>query len=424
MEQTKELLDNVKSVIDNSVETIKQDNTSIKSELETIKTNYKELENRINDSVKNTSIQVKEFDIKNNEAGIREGLSKFILQGLKSYKDFNSDTFIKSFEVNKADSFSNRFAYEFALKNLTATTFSGGGLLIQPQMYNEVLPYLFVKGLNDVIRRKGNVVDMQRGTLDIVIDTYEGQDASFVAPNTAGQLANMAGFSNLTLTEKILKTNILFDNNLIDNAGINTVAFIERKATTKYNLYKDNVILYGQGVASGIKGLVNQYDSALDFAIAGSTLANVRADLVKAKSRIDGALFQNMDLSRCAFIMHSRVKYFIETLATTDGYVSELAQEIIQRGTLSGVEVVVTNLIPTNLSGANTEILFVDFTDIFYGISAPMTMEFTRNDVYTTNAGTTVYGKDTEQSVLRISEKFDLLMARPKAMLKITGVTY
>lgn len=424
MEQTNEVVNAVKSAVTNSIEPLNLELQAVKSELDVMKTNYTNLESRITENVKNSRLEVKEFDMKGNEAGIREGLSKFILQGLKSYKDYNPATFIKSFEDKKADSYSNRFAYEFAQKNLSQTSYSGGGLFIQPQIYQEVLPYLFVKGLNDVIRRKGNVVDMKRGTLNIVVDTYVGEDASFVAPNTAGQLAEMAGWTNLVLAEKILKTNIVFDNNLIDNADINTVQYIERKTTTKYNLFKDNVILYGQGVSNGIKGLTNQYSSANDFAIGGTTLSLVRADLVKAKSRIDTALSQNMDLSRCAFVMNSRVKYYIETLATVDGYVSELAQEIMRSGTLAGVEVVVTNLIPTNLSGSNTEILFIDFSDIFYGISEPMSMEFARNDAYTNNSGSVIYGKDTEQSILRISEKFDLLMARPTAMLKITGVTY
>ena len=310
MEQTNEVVNAIKSAVTNSIEPLNNELTAIKSELDVMKTNYNDLENRITENVKNSKLEVKEFDMKSNESGIREGLSKFILQGLKSYKDYNPSTFIKSFEDKKADSYSNRFAYEFAQKNLSQTSYSGGGLFIQPQIYQEVLPYLFVKGLNDVIRRKGNVVDMKRGTLNIVVDTYVGEDASFVAPNTAGQLAEMAGWTNLVLAEKILKTNIVFDNNLIDNADINTVQYIERKTTTKYNLFKDNVILYGQGVSNGIKGLTNQYSSANDFAIGGTTLSLVRADLVKAKSRIDTALSQNMDLSRCAFVMNSRVKYY------------------------------------------------------------------------------------------------------------------
>lgn len=417
--ENNQIYDAVKTAV---VESVTPEVTAIKSELETLKTNYNGLEKRIEESVK-SKIEVKNFDIKGTPEEYKSALSLVITNGLKNYRD--KDAFVKSMESDMADSFVKRFAHEFTQKNLSSTTLQDGGILIQPTMYSEILPYLFEKGLMEVIRRKANVVDMPAGTLNIPKDTQAPADPTFYAPNTQATLSTVSKFDLLTLVKKDLKYNILFDNELIDNAGYNTVQYVQRKAETTVNLYRDEQILYGTGVSQTLKGLVNQYDSSNDFAIAGATLSNVRADLIKAKSKVDTALRQNIDLSRCAFIMPARTRYAIEALATTDGYMSELSQELINRNTLVGVEVITSNLVPTNLGGgSDTEIMLIDFSKVFFGVYKPLTMEFTRNDVYYNNSGVTQYGKDTDQSILRIRESFDLLMSYNAGMVKITGVTY
>jgi HK97 family phage major capsid protein len=419
MIENNEIYNAVKSAI---VESASTEITSIKSELETIKTNYNGLEKRIEDSVK-SKIEVKNFDVKGTPEDYKSALSLVITNGLKNFR--NVDNYIKSMEADNGDNFVKRFAYEFAQKNLSSTTLQDGGILIQPTMYSEILPYLFEKGLMDVIRRKANVVDMPAGTLNIPKDTQEPTEPTFYAPNTQATLSTVSKFDLLTLVKKDLKYNILFDNELIDNAGYNTVQYVQRKAETTVSLYRDEQILYGTGASQTLKGLVNQYTSSNDFAIAGATLSNVRADLIKAKSKVDTALRQNIDLTRCVFVMPARTRYAIEALATTDGYMSELSQELINRNTLVGVEVITSNLVPTNLGGgSDTEIMLIDMSKVFFGVYKPLTMEFTRNDVYYNNSGVTQYGKDTDQSILRIRESFDLLMSYNAGMVKITGVTY
>jgi len=423
----KELLKEVGEVAINAISPIVEKATletkNLNAQVESLTAELKTVQSQIVDVVKNATIQVKDFDAtKGTEEQYKSALGMVITQGLKNYR--NSGNYIKSLEENSGDSFVKKLALDFATKNLSSTTMQDGGILIQPTYYAEILPYLFEKGLMDVIRRKANIVDMPAGSLNIPKDTQEPTDPAFYAPNTAGVLNTIAKFDLLTLYKKDLKYNIVFDNELIDNAGYNTVQYVQRKAQTWVNLYRDEQVLYGTGASNSIKGLVNQYLTTNDFASSGTTLAQVRSDLVKLKSQVDTALRQNIDLSRCVILMPSRTRYFIETLATTDGYISELAQDLINRNQLVGVEVVTTNLIPTNIGGANTEIILIDCSKVFMGIYKPMTMEFTRNDVYTNNAGVAIQGKDTDQSILRIRESFDLLMSYNAGMCKVTGVTY
>jgi len=406
-----------------TIEAVTLENKNLNAKVTAMTEELKTVQSQIVDVVKNATIQVKDFDYSKGTAEqYKSALGMVITQGLKNYR--NSGNYIKSLEQNAGDNFVNKLALDFATKNLTSTTLQDGGILIQPTYYTEILPYLFEKGLMDVIRRKANVVDMPAGSLNIPKDTQEPTTPAFYAPNTAATLSTIAKFDMLTLYKKDLKYNVIFDNELIDNAGYNTVQYVQRKAQTDISLFRDEQVLYGSGASNTIKGLANQYLTTNDFAITGSTLSTVRADLIKLKSQVDTALRQNIDLSRCVILMPSRTRYFIETLATTDGYISELAQDLMNRNQLVGVEVVTTNLIPTNIGGANTEIILIDCSKVFMGIYKPLTMEFTRNDVYTNNSGVTVQGKDTDQSILRIRESFDLLMSYNAGMCKITGVTY
>ena len=186
----------------------------------------------------------------------------------------------------------------------------------------------------------------------------------------------------------------------------------------------DAQFLKGTGGASSFLGLYTQALSGNKFNSAGTSLTNVIADMLKLINKIDSALAQNIELSQCRILMSSRSYYYILSLATTTGNNATIATELSSSNTIYGIPVIVSNTISNTISTDKSEMWLIDGSKIMQGIQQELKLEVTRNDVYTDANGTLKYGKETDETIIRIETRQDMMLSYRGAVAIMEQVAY
>lgn len=426
MEQTNEVVNAIKSAVTNSIEPLNNDLTAVKTKLDVIETNYNDLEKRITESVKssakvtndyNTNIDKISLDVK------ALGLMKFLVEGKRTLNANNDRTaVVKALDSVKNDSAINAFAHLTAQKSLGLTTMADGGYLVTDVMYNEILPYLFQKTIFDKIPTMK--IPMSKGAITLPYDTIAGGDPSYVELQEVGDVISLADFGTYEMKSKIIKGHLAVGNELIDSADYQILPYLVSKLQTKLSLMLDGAFLKGTGGASQFLGLYTQALSGNKFDTAGTSLTNVIADMLKLINKIDSALAQNIELSQCRIVMSSRSYYYLLSLATTTGNNATIATELANSNTIYGIPVIVSNTISNTISTDKSEIWLIDGSKVMQGIQNELKLEVTRNDVYTDAQGVLTYGKETDETVIRIETRQDIMLSYRGAVAIMENVAY
>lgn len=426
MEQNNEVVNAVKSAVTNSIEPLSVELQAVKSELDVMKTNYNNLENRITESVAKSTLVVNDYNSnidKLTPAVKALGVMKYLVEGKRTLNTNNDrNAVVKALENVKNDSGINAYAHLTAQKSLGLTSMTDGGYLVSDVMYEEILPYLFQKTIFDKIPTMK--VPMSKGALTLPYDTIAGGDPTYVELQQAGGVIDLSSLGTYELKSKIIKGHLAVGNELIDSADYQVLPYLVQKLQTKLSLMLDAQFLKGTGGASSLLGLYTQALSGNKFNSAGTSLTNVIADMLKLINKIDSALAQNIELSQCRILMSSRSYYYILSLATTTGNNATIATELSSSNTIYGIPVIVSNTISNTISTDKSEIWLIDGSKIMQGIQQELKLEVTRNDVYTDANGTLKYGKETDETIIRIETRQDMMLSYRGAVAIMEQVAY
>ena len=426
MEHNNEVVNAVKSAVTNSIEPLSVELQAVKSELDVMKTNYNNLENRITESVAKSTLVVNDYNSnidKLTPAVKALGVMKYLVEGKRTLNTNNDrNAVVKALENVKNDSGINAYAHLTAQKSLGLTSMTDGGYLVSDVMYEEILPYLFQKTIFDKIPTMK--VPMSKGALTLPYDTIAGGDPTYVELQQAGGVIDLSSLGTYELKSKIIKGHLAVGNELIDSADYQVLPYLVQKLQTKLSLMVDAQFLKGTGGASSFLGLYTQALSGNKFNSAGTSLTNVIADMLKLINKIDSALAQNIELSQCRILMSSRSYYYILSLATTTGNNATIATELSSSNTIYGIPVIVSNTISNTISTDKSEIWLIDGSKIMQGIQQELKLEVTRNDVYTDANGTLKYGKETDETIIRIETRQDMMLSYRGAVAIMEQVAY
>lgn len=185
---------------------------------------------------------------------------------------------------------------------------------------------------------------------------------------------------------------------------------------------EDLAFLTGATGVSNPVGLKNQTGIQTAYA-AGTTLADVSSAILGCIASLETA---NVRMIRPTWIMHPRVKAFIQNLRDGVGNYFELGHELTERGTLRGYPVLISQQLPVNLANyvagtsgtAGTDIFIADFADVVIGDTLNTMLDVSTEGSY--NDGTqlqSAFSKD--MTLFRIIKETDLELRHPQSVYNL-----
>jgi HK97 family phage major capsid protein len=425
-----EIIQAVKTGIMPDVDSVKAENTNLKtqlntvtSELDVVKSSLKEIETKLESEVK-SKITFGDRAVKYTDEEKLLGFAKFALKGshlANRERVQNKQEFVKSFENNHADNAVNSYAFDIATKSLSISSFADGSALVGEDTYSQILPILFQNSILDKVSPQR--VPMPRGSLSIPYDSAEAELPEYVGLQTAGSVILPAQFGKYQMKSKIIKGTIPIANELIDYADYQVLPYVVTKMQETISRMIDSDFLYGAGTEYKLKGIYNQMLSSNKFNSAGTTLSQVKTDLVKALQKVSQGLKQNENTQSMVWLMSARTYYYMLTLETTTYSEAKIVEEL-KSGTLYGKKVIVTNTVLDTFSTDKSQIWLIDMSKYMLGVEKQLQIVVNRNDAYTNESGTVILGSETDETVIRMQSRLDGFLSYTGAVAVIENVAY
>jgi len=303
-------------------------------------------------------------------------------------------------------------------KALELSDFANGGALVPSQFMNEVIPYL---NANSVFMGKIPQVPMGSGSMTIPKETsastfYWGGELSTTSKDGSGT------YGDIQLSAKKLDAQIVISNSLLRGAtsiGLDLETQIMTKLTRELAAEMEWKILEGTGSNNQPLGIYNKMASGNKFNSAGTTLANVTADLLGAVEKLEGA---NIMIENGQWIMSSRSKNYLLNLRNSLG-VAEFAQNLIA-GSLYGYAAGYSNYISNAYSSTYSRVYLLDLAKLLLGFSKNLTMNVFPYGTYTDKSGNVQSGITKDTTTIMASVEFDLGMYYNTAAAVIEQVNW
>jgi HK97 family phage major capsid protein len=276
-----------------------------------------------------------------------------------------------------------------------------------------VLPFYYA---NTILEKIGvSRMPMSKYEVKIpIMGTFSNPTA--VAKYT-GATENTATFTDVTLKASDYKDIVIIGSDLLEMEAYNILPVVQQQLGAKFRAYMDNQFLYGTGASDTQLGIESQILSGNTFGTAGSTLANIKADLLKCLSKVaDTDLPINSATS--AWLMTPSQYYYLLSLSTSTGDdASFLLPLQSATPTLFGYKVVLSTTV------GNSKVFFGDWSYVYFGIRKELALNFEFEGTFT--LGGTVYdGKDVNKSALRMFGSYGNVLAYPSAVSGITSVSW
>jgi HK97 family phage major capsid protein len=429
---TEQIVGAIKSEITPALENVKLENTNLKTqltalngELDVVKTSLKEIDTKLQDEVK-SKITFGANDSKYTDNDKLLGFAKFIAlsaKGIREQTVSSRQDLVKMFENKRSENALNSFAYDLATKSLSISTFADGSALVGEDTYSQILPILFQNSILDKLSPMR--VPMPRGSMSIPYDTADSQLPEYVGLQTGGNNILPAQFGKYQMQSKIVKGVVPIGNELIDYADYQVLPYIITKLQETITRMIDSDLFYGAGTEYKLKGIYTQMLSGNKFNSAGTTLTQVKQDIVKALQRVSAGMKQNENVNAMVWVMSARTYYYMLTLETTTNAEARLVEEL-KGGTLYGKKVIVSNTILDTFGGGSnrSQIWLGDWSQLMLGIEKQLQITVDRDDAYRDANGNIILGKDTNETVIRLESRMDSFLSRQGAFAVIEDVAY
>ena len=282
------------------------------------------------------------------------------------------------------------------LKAMGEATLAGGGALVSGQTAQEVIPSL---GNASFIRQAGvSYLTMPDGGLSLpygatgATATY-GAEAANVTESSP-----TTGLINFT-PRRMTVISAVSNEQLADSSGRSDV-FIANELGLAMARKETSQLLRGTAGTGPTSLRELSVTQSLNFNSTGTSLAQKTADLTKMMSQVEGG---NVEFSNPGWVMSSRTKWAL--YATLDSNGNKAFPEIAQ-GQLYGHPIYMTNAVPINLSGTNSEIYFASFGSCVLAETAGLSLDISTEASYW-NGSATVSAFNLNQTVYRMILRHD-----------------
>lgn len=295
------------------------------------------------------------------------------------------------------------------LKQLSATTPSEGGFLINEQYSRDIIPLLLSK--TAVMELGARRIPMPGGNLNM--PKLTGGATSYYIGENANATKSQQTFGNLKLSSKKLVTLVPVSNDLIRNASPEADRIVRDDMVQQMRLKIDYTSMYGDGTNFTPLGIKNGVATANKTTATGaSTLtADVPGTMI-------GALMQdNTPMLNVGWMFNSRIwSAFYNLKTTTNQYIY---RDEMNRGALNGFPFRVSNQITTANSTAGTtysDIFLGDFSEFLFGDE--MAFEFMASNEASWYDGSSLQSAfSLDQTVLKITAKHDMALRHNTSFL-------
>jgi HK97 family phage major capsid protein/HK97 family phage prohead protease len=306
---------------------------------------------------------------------------------------------------------------EVLTKALQQNTFTGFGSLV-----HEIVSSDFVELLRNtaVVRRAGpRQISLKGGTLRF--DRQSGAASASYGPAEGSSITKSTDPATdaFTMSEKKLTGLLPLSNDLIRNASDSAQEMIKSDLGKVMALAEDDAFLFGAGGLAPI-GLYFQPAAANKYAMTALTTAKTPT-VQEAKTELNKALKTvkkaNVPLTKFAWFINPDVEFAILNAVPGGGEgVNSLERELVERGTLRGKPVYVTNQIPSTLQqnlktgGNKTAIFGVDMDEVIVADWLDLQLEVFENGTYKDGSGNLQSGISNDQTVIRAISKHDIAL--------------
>lgn len=294
---------------------------------------------------------------------------------------------------------------------------SGGAFLKENFVVSEFIDLLRAKA---AVRLAGaRVLQLVNGTATIpklvtgATVYWQGNEGDNITKSepTTGQVV---------LAEKKQVALVPISNDLRRNASLTTERIVRDDLVAAAANAEDIAFLKGSGLAGEPKGIYNWVGSAGRANQTGTTLADVRTDIRKAKNRLDT---NNVPNTNRAWFMHSRAMNYIGwDLVDGNGNFAFPSMQSAESATLGGDRVFRDNNISITISSTQSEHYYAEMSECFIGDAMELELEVIENATYDVS-GTLRSGVSRDESVIRLIRKVDFGMRHTEAAFVIEAVT-
>lgn len=305
---------------------------------------------------------------------------------------------------------------ETAAKALGTSPGDAGGFLVPTEFSTEMIELLRPRS---VVRSAGPlVIPMETGTMAIP-RLAGGATASYQSESTATN-ASQEKLEQLRLTWRKLTAIVPISNELLRFSSPSADSVVRDDLVLSMAIAQDVAMLRGDGTANQIRGLKSWCVSGNSNGSAGTSLANVDTDIKTTLAALEN---NNVRMIKPAWFMSPRSKNMFAFLRTSLGPIAypTMASD---KPTLLGYPVYVTNNIPNNLSGSNSEVYFADMADVVIGEATQFILEVSNEATYQDSNGNlqTAFGRD--ETVIKAIARHDFVMRHDLSVAMLTGVAW
>ena len=297
---------------------------------------------------------------------------------------------------------------------LAAGTADSGGYIVPENYAAEVIELLRPAS---VVRSLGPLAwPLQNGNARVPKLTG-GATSSYIGENRAIPVSQQT-FGQILLTARKLATLVPISNDLIRFSSPNADGIVRDDMVRSMAQREDLAFLRDPGSAATPKGLRYFVDPKNIVVSSGSTLDQVTNDLGLMVLALEEA---NVMISRGAWIMTPRSRQYLMDLRDGNGNYA-FRPEMID-GTLQGYTYGVSNQIPRNINGNETELYFANMSDFIVGDAMTITIDASGDASYT-EGGVTTSAFQNDQTVVRAISEHDTGMRHDLSVAVMTGITW
>jgi len=293
------------------------------------------------------------------------------------------------------------------LKQLSATTPSEGGFLIDEQYSRDMIPLLLSK--TAIMELGARRIPMPGGNLNM--PKLTGGATSYYLGENQNATKSQQSFGNIKLSSKKLVTLVPVSNDLIRNSSPEADRIIRDDMIQQMRLKIDYTAMYGDGTLFTPLGIKKSITTAN---ISVSTAA-ITADL--PGTMIGTLMNANTPMINVGWVFNSKTwAEFYNLKTTTNQYIY---RDEMNRGMLNGFPFKISNQITTANSTAGTtyyDIFLGDFSEFLFGDE--MAFEFMASQEASWYDGTSLQSAfSLDQTVLKITAKHDMALRHNTSFL-------
>lgn len=297
------------------------------------------------------------------------------------------------------------------------TTVSGGGAVVPPSFSAEIIELL--RPASVILRAGPNRIGMPGGTITIPKMTA-GSSAQYIGENV-NIGATQPTYGNVVGTSKKLAAIVPVSNEWLDRSVPGADAMLRDDVVASLAQRADLEFLTGNGTQYTPKGLKYWVTAGNEFA-ANATFnqANALLDLGYAQQLLEE---DNVRMLRPAWFFSPRTRYALAVLYSTNGV--PVFPEM-GAGRLLGIPYYVSNQISSR-EGVGTDesqIFLVDMADVVVAEEGTLSIDTSAEAAYQNAEGTLVSAFSSDQTVVRVIHKHDLIVRHAESIVRIHTVKW